>query len=84
LKIFRKFREQRRSAKLIARWEKIKPIIEAAAVRALDADIESGKPTVPEALRDMGEAVSAMSDEQFAAFLDVLEAGIPEEFNSSI
>jgi hypothetical protein len=84
LKLFRKFREQRRAAadraKLIARWEKLKPIVEVAAAEALEADIKSGNLTVSETLRKMGEEVEGMSDEQFAAFLDVLEAGIPEEF----
>lgn len=47
-------------------------------MRALEADIKAGKPTIPDALREMGESVAVMSNEQFAAFLDLLEAGIPE------
>lgn len=68
-------------AELIARWHRVLPIIEQAAECALESDIKSGKPTIPATLSKLAESVSAMSDEQFAAFLDVIEAGIPEGFS---
>jgi hypothetical protein len=87
MKFFRRFREKRRvaaeQAQLIARWEKIKPIIEDAADRALESDIQAGKLTVSETFRKMGDEVEGMTDEQLGAFLSLLEAGVPDEFKAS-
>ena len=74
-----------RSPELQARADKLLPIIEAASARAMD---QHGKKFARLAgsakLQRQFELIDALSDEDFAMFLDILEAGVPDEFSDRI
>lgn len=70
-----------RSPELQARADKLLPILEQASARALDVHGKkfaklAGSPK----LQHQFELIDALPDGDFAAFLDILEAGVPDEF----
>src|SRR5579859_2014958 len=70
-----------RSPELQARADKLLPIVEAAGPRAVDQHSKKfAKLASSEKLQRQFELIDALSDEDFAMFLDILEAGVPDEF----
>jgi hypothetical protein len=70
-----------RSPELQARVERITRIIEAASVQALDRHGKTFAKLADSAkLQRQFELIDALPDELFGEFLDMLEAGVPDEF----
>jgi hypothetical protein len=68
-----------RSAELQARADRLLPIPETASARALDHHGKKfAKLAGSEKLHRQFELIDALSDEDFAMFLDILEAGVPD------
>jgi hypothetical protein len=70
-------------AELMARVKRILPILEEASNRAMERNPKSAK-TVIASFRKMSRLAESLNGEQLSALLDVLEAGIPEEFRARL
>ena len=70
---------------LTQRVNRVMPLVEEAALQALEqAQSNKARRVITSSFRKMAKLAESLSGEQLTAFLDAIEAGMPEEFKARL